>query len=133
MTDDARAAGKIRVHVLRGAAQVRELFDWGPIVPIASENVRTAADQAASRTRGVLLYGGGGKYPEAGLWECTPGSWECRVGRDEFCHFLAGRCVYTHESGERTEISGGDAAFFPAGWNGSCEVIETVRKVYLVR
>jgi len=123
-------AEAIRVHVLRGAAEQTRLVEWGPIAPLGEDR---ADRERTSRTRGILLYGGAGNYPEAGLWECTPGAWECRVVRDEFCHFLAGRCVYTHESGERTEIRGGDAAFFPAGWNGACEVIETVRKVYLIR
>ena len=123
-------AEAIQVHVLRGAAEQTQLVEWGAIAPPAGDR----GDRArTSRTRGVLLYGGAGNYPEAGLWECTPGAWQCRVARDEFCHFLAGRCVYVHESGERTEIRGGDAAFFPAGWNGTCEVIETVRKVYLIR
>ena len=117
----------IRVHVLRGAAGRTDLVDWGPIPPLEKEQTH------ASTTRGILLYRAAEKYPEAGLWECSPGKWACRVDRDEFCHFLAGRCVYTHESGDRTEIRGGDAAFFPAGWNGTCEVIETVRKVYLIR
>jgi len=118
----------MRVHVLRGAAGKRDLVDWGTIPPRAG----TAAARS-SHARGVLLYRGPEQFPEAGLWECTPGSWDCRVERDEFCHFLAGRCLYTHESGERTEIGAGDSAFFPAGWNGACEVIETVRKVYLIR
>ncbi len=126
-TKSDAAPGAIRVHVLRGAAGQSDLVDWGPIAPLAGAPERT------SHARGILLYRGADKYPEAGLWECTPGRWECRVGRDEFCHFLAGRCVYTHESGDRTEIAAGDAAFFPAGWNGACEVIDTVRKVYLIR
>jgi len=132
-------AQAVRVHVLRGAAAQTDLVDWGSIAPLGAPAApsRAPADSGEearpSRTRGILLYRGAEKYPEAGLWECTPGSWECRVGRDEFCHFLAGRCVYTHESGERTEIRGGDAAVFPAGWNGTCEVFETVRKVYLIR
>lgn len=112
------------VRVLRGAGGERNLADWGPVAsPL----------RGLSRTRGTLLHKGPGGSPEAGLWECTPGAWACRVERDEFCHFLSGRCVYTHESGERTEICGGDTAFFPSGWNGTCEVLETVRKVYLIR
>ena len=46
---------------------------------------------------------------------------------------LTGRCVYTDDEGERLEIEGGDAAFFPAGWDGTCEVLETVRKTYMIR
>jgi uncharacterized protein len=130
--------GTIGVRVVRAAASVPagEMKDWGPIVPLRDEAGGSPAGgiaaPAASRTRGVLLHKGSGGSPEAGIWECTPGEWECRVTRDEFCHFLSGRCVYTHESGERTELAGGDAAFFPAGWNGRCSVIETVRKVYMI-
>ena len=118
---DGEAGG---VRLLRRAAAHEPLSDWGPI---------TAPIDGASRTRGLLLHRDAGGFPEAGVWECTPGAWECRVARDEFCHFLAGRCVYTHESGARLEIAEGDTAWFPAGWNGRCEVIETVRKVYVIR
>jgi len=31
------------------------------------------------------------------------------------------------------EITTETAAFFPAGWKGTCRVHETVRKVYMVR
>ena len=53
--------------------------------------------------------------------------------RDEFCHFLAGRCTYTHDSGEVIEIAPDTIAFFPAGWAGTCRVHDTVRKVYMIR
>ncbi len=113
-----------RVKKLAGAAGRPDLADWGPV---------SAPLGGVSRTRGLLLHKGPGGAPEAGVWECTPGVWRCQVERDEFCHFLAGRSVYTHESGERTEIAAGDAAYFPAGWSGTCEVAETVRKVYMIR
>lgn len=110
--------------VLKNAAGLTELNDWGPVAePIGPP----------SSTRGVLLHRGAEGWPEAGLWECTPGTWRLKVERDEFCHFLRGRCVYTSSSGKRTEFRGGDSAFFPAGWKGACEVIETVRKVYMIR
>jgi uncharacterized cupin superfamily protein len=115
------------LRVISHPLEAGPLLDWGPIPPPAG------AAPPVSHTRGVLLHKGEGGSPEAGIWECTPGIWECHVTRDEFCHFLAGRCAYTHDSGERTEIRGGDAAFFPAGWRGRCEVRETVRKVYMIR
>ena len=59
--------------------------------------------------------------------------WRCEVERDEFCQFLAGHCIYTDDGGKRLEIEAGDAAFFPAGWSGTCEVLETVRKTYMIR
>ena len=75
----------------------------------------------------------GGAFPEAGYWRCTPGSWRCEVERDEFCHFLEGSCLYTHDNGEEIAIKGGDTAWFPAGWRGRCDVQDTVAKVYLIR
>ena len=122
------ATPKPAVRVLRGAAQIDplSLSDWGPIAPLPGS-------AATSRTRGVLLHKGAGGSPETGIWECTPGEWVCRVERDEFCCFLAGRSIYTDASGEPTSIGPGDIAFFPSGWTGTCLVIETVRKVYMIR
>ncbi len=109
---------------LRQASRIAELTDWGPVAdPI----------EGRSQTSGVLLHKGPEGIPEAGLWVCTPGTWRCEVDRDEFCHFLAGTCIYTHESGEVIEIGPDTAAFFPAGWKGTCRVEETVRKVYMIR
>ena len=101
-----------------------DLVDWGPVAKPVGE--------AVSQTSGRLLHRDGDGGNETGLWVCTPGVWRCEVQRDEFCHFLAGRCVYTADEGERLEIEGGDAAFFPAGWSGTCEVLETVRKTYMI-
>jgi uncharacterized cupin superfamily protein len=55
------------------------------------------------------------------------------VTRDEFCHFLEGRCTYVHESGEVIEIVPDTAAFFPQDWKGVCTVHETIKKVYMIR
>ncbi len=102
-----------------------DLVDWGPVAQPVGEVV--------SHTSGRLLHHDEDGDNETGLWVCTPGIWRCQVERDEFCHFLAGHCVYTDDGGERLEIEGGDAAFFPAGWSGTCEVLETVRKTYMIR
>ncbi|MCP4248764.1 MAG: cupin domain-containing protein, partial [bacterium] len=87
----------------------------------------------ASRTSGVLLHRHVNGDNETGLWVCTPGTWRCKVSRDEFCQFLSGRCIYTEDGGAVTEIAGGDAAFFPAGWRGTCQVLNTVRKTCMIR
>jgi len=111
------------IHVLRQVPDLRDLNDWGPVA---------APIQGASRTSGAILFRDPGGIPESGLWECTPGTWACDVARAEFCYFVAGRCVYVAKDGETAPIEAGDAAWFPAGWTGSCEVLETVRKVYVV-
>jgi len=116
-----------RAAVFAEAARLAEgeLVDWGPVAEPLGDPV--------SRTRGRLLAKGPGGAPEAGYWECTPGTWRCEIARDEFCHFLAGRCVYESDDGERIEIAPGATAFFPAGWRGRCTVIETIAKVYMIR
>lgn len=109
---------------LKDAASISELVDWGPVaIPL----------QGSSTTSGRLLHKNADGSGECGIWVCTPGWWRCEVTRDEFCHFLAGRCIYTGDSGDVIEIEPGTIAFFPAGWSGTCRVSETVRKVYMIR
>ncbi|HZT20514.1 MAG TPA: cupin domain-containing protein [Dongiaceae bacterium] len=110
--------------VLRGALMAAPLKDWGPVPSMI---------EGRSATAGILLHKGPGGRRESGIWTCSPGHWACRVTADEFCHFIAGRCTYTHESGEVIEIEPDTAAFFPRGWTGACRVHETVRKVYMIR
>ena len=108
---------------LTSATTIGELTDWG-VIPTMIEG--------ESRTSGVILHQGPNGESESGVWTCTPGYWDCHVTADEFCHFLQGRCTYTHESGDVIEIVPDTAAFFPKGWKGTCRVTETIRKVYMI-
>jgi len=101
-----------------------DLVDWG-VIPTMIEG--------ESGTSGRVIHKGPGGVSECGHWTCTPGTWFCHVTRDEFCHFLEGRCTYVHESGEVIEITPDTAAFFPQDWKGTCTVHETIKKVYMIR
>ncbi len=68
----------------------------------------------------------------AGTWECEPGKLALDLDITEFCHLLKGRWILTSESGQVTEINAGDSWIFPKGWKGTSEVVETVRKVYMI-
>lgn len=68
----------------------------------------------------------------AGTWECGPGKMALDLDITEFCHLLKGHWILTSESGQVTEIKAGDSWVFPKGWKGTSEVIETVRKVYMI-
>jgi len=109
---------------IAGASVWDDLVDWGPIPDMVD---------GQSHTSGKLIHKGADGHPEAGIWVCTPGEWRCHVTADEMCHFLSGRCTYTHESGEVIEITPDTSAFFPQGWKGVCKVHETVRKAYMIR
>jgi len=110
--------------VLRNPAALTETVDWG-IIPTMIEG--------ESHVSGVVMHKGPEGQSECGVWICTPGTWECHVTSDEFCHFLEGRCTYVHESGEVIEITPDTAAFFPKDWKGVCTVHETIKKVYMIR
>jgi uncharacterized cupin superfamily protein len=109
---------------IKSPLSLTDLVDWGPI-PTMIEGVST--------TSGKLLHKGPEGRSECGIWRCTPGKWFCHVTRDEFCHFLSGRCTYVHESGEVLEIGPDTAAFFVQDWKGVCTVHETVTKLYMIR
>lgn len=114
----------MKAPVLHAPLEVTETTDWGPIDTMI---------EGQSHTSGVLLHKGPDGQSECGLWICTPGKWNCHVTRDEFCHFLEGRCTYVHESGDVIEVTPDTAAFFPQDWKGVCTVHETVKKVYMIR
>ena len=109
---------------LRGPLTAGPLKDWGAVPTMI---------EGQSVTAGILLHKGPGGRNETGIWTCSPGYWNCHVTSDEYCHFIAGRCTYTHESGEVIEIEPDTVAFFPKDWKGTCRVAETVRKVYMIR
>lgn len=112
----------MKVPIVRNPGALADLEDWGPVPTMI---------EGQSMTSGMFLHRG--PESESGIWVCTPGYWNCHVTSDEFCHFIAGRCTYTHESGEVTEIEPDTAAFFPKDWKGTCRVHETIRKVYMIR
>ena len=68
----------------------------------------------------------------AGTWECEPGTLVLDLEVTEFCHLLEGHWRFTSESGQVSEVKAGDSWVFPAGWKGTTEVVEKVRKVYLM-
>ncbi len=114
-------------HILENAGNLdpASFTDWG--------NVAKPIGEPVSRESGLILFQNEDKSSEMGLWQCSPGRWRCEVENDEFFYVLAGRAVYTEDDGTVTEIGAGMACAFPSGWKGACEVIETVRKVYMVR
>lgn len=97
--------------------------DWIPIPALRS-------NPCGSRT--IQIKPLPNEEPECGLWVCKPGYWSCHITRDEFCHFLSGRCTYRQETGEVVEIGPDTCAFFPKGWRGTCQVHETIKKVYMI-
>ncbi|MGA5699916.1 cupin domain-containing protein [Peterkaempfera bronchialis] len=71
---------------------------------------------------------------EVGVWECGPGRFTAvRDGYDEICQVVSGSATVYTEGGADVELRPGSTLVMPAGWRGTWQVHETIRKVYLVR
>jgi hypothetical protein len=67
----------------------------------------------------------------AGIWECTPGSFPGDYPDSEWCYLISGRVTLTATGSDPVEAGPGTMIFFPAGWQGTWQVHETVRKVFV--
>lgn len=70
--------------------------------------------------------------PDAGVWECSPGTWRRAVVSAEFCHIVSGRGRFYADGGESLELEAGDAVVFPPNTNGTWEILTTLRKTYVL-
>ena len=77
--------------------QLKELKDWGR-VPTMIEGEFLADVRRADFPQPRRLVGVRGVGVHAGA------SGTATVTKDEFCHFLSGRCTYTHELGESSKL-----------------------------
>jgi uncharacterized cupin superfamily protein len=69
---------------------------------------------------------------ETGLWECSPGKFQRQVEQGEVMHILAGVGSFTPEVGEVVHFKAGDTLFFSPQTRGVWEIVETVRKLYVM-
>jgi uncharacterized cupin superfamily protein len=69
----------------------------------------------------------------AGLWECTPGTWEITRTTTETFLVLKGKATITESDGSvRVELVPGLWHTTPSGWSGRWEVTDTVRKMFIL-
>jgi hypothetical protein len=68
----------------------------------------------------------------SGIWESSPGKWRVSYAENEFCGILSGRVVLTGADGKAEEFKTGDAFIIPAGFEGTWETVEPVRKWYAI-
>jgi uncharacterized cupin superfamily protein len=98
------------------------LEDWGP---------RFGADSGNPMMSGRVFYEADGI--EIGVWECTLGGWAIVNRVDmETVRILAGRARLTDADGTAVELRPGDGLVLPKGWSGRWDILETVRKHYVI-
>ena len=69
-----------------------------------------------------------------GIWECETGCWNIRfaVGKEEFFCVISGKVRLHRKDGITVDIGPGEAAVIPAGFEGRFEVLQPVRKYYVI-
>jgi uncharacterized cupin superfamily protein len=68
----------------------------------------------------------------AGVWESSPGKWRVSYTENEFVALLGGKVVLTADDGRAETFGAGDAFVIPAGFSGTWETVEPVRKLYAI-
>ncbi|MEX4002085.1 cupin domain-containing protein [Paraburkholderia sp. EG285A] len=66
-----------------------------------------------------------------GFWESTPGQWTVDYDEAEYCEMLSGVCVVRDARGEEKVLRAGDRFVIPPGFQGTWEVLEACRKVFV--
>ncbi|MBS7538299.1 cupin domain-containing protein [Ancylobacter lacus] len=69
----------------------------------------------------------------AGVWQSTPGSWRVDYEEWEFCCFLEGVSILHEEGRPPVRLAAGDSFVLRPGFKGVWEVVETTRKLYVIR
>jgi hypothetical protein len=107
-----------------GAIPREELDQLGPVkVPLSSPAPALVGRKYIDEAPGI---------DSMGIWECSPGRWQRTIMQEEFAHFIKGRARFISDAGEPLDIEAGDSIWFPANSAGVWEIIEEVRKVYVV-
>lgn len=69
----------------------------------------------------------------AGVWESTPGKWRIVYDEWEYCSILSGVSIVTPDGGAPITLGAGDAFVLQPGFTGTWDVVETTRKLFVVR
>ena len=69
----------------------------------------------------------------AGVWESSPGKWRIAYDEWEFCSLLSGISVVCTDQGDARKLVAGDSFVIRPGFKGTWEVLETTRKLFVVK
>jgi uncharacterized cupin superfamily protein len=109
-----------------------DLIRFGVNAPEAENGKPGNIISGAPQTKVQNYYTDKGGEFFSGVWESTPGKWAISYTEDEFCILLEGRAVLIGENGKAETFKAGDAFVIPAGFKGSWETVEKVRKYYAI-
>lgn len=113
--------GKSAITIASGSGEP-EIAAIDPTKVVSGEPIATTEN----------LYVNGAETFFAGVWSSNEGKWRVAYEEDEFCVLLSGRVVLTDAAGETRTYGAGDAFVIPAGFEGTWETLEPVRKLYAI-
>ena len=67
-----------------------------------------------------------------GIWQSEIGKWRIHYTEEEFCQMLQGVSVVTGADGKAVTLKAGDNFVIPRGFQGTWEVLELSRKIYVI-
>ncbi len=68
----------------------------------------------------------------SGIWESTPGKWSIDYSENELCYLIEGKARLTDAEGHAETFAAGSAFIIPAGFKGSWETLEKLKKYYAI-
>jgi len=103
----------------------------GPVVDHPREDRRV---RGCPRRETWTLYESSDGVTSCGIWICEPGAWRIVFPptKEEYFFVLEGRVRLHDAAGGHTEVAAGQGAVIPAGFEGMFEVLEPVRKHFVV-
>jgi uncharacterized cupin superfamily protein len=80
------------------------------------------------------LYESADGLMSAGIWSCEVGRWRIvfPAGKEEYFFVLQGVVRLHDRMGQHVEVRAGQGAVIPGGFEGAFEVVEPVRKHFVV-
>lgn len=110
-------------------------FDPPAAAPVIDHPRSDRRELGDPERRTWALYESADGVATCGMWECEVGRWRIvfPAGKDEYFFVLQG-LVRLHDgtAGGYTEVRAGQGAVIPGGFKGSFEVVERVRKHFVV-
>jgi uncharacterized cupin superfamily protein len=100
-----------------------------PWEPVAADKRLSGTPQ----TRTWVHYEDVTRSLSAGEWEATPGKWRIAYTEWEYVHVLTGRCTLTGDDGTTLTAGPGEAFVIEPGFSGTWEVLEPMRKRWVIR
>ena len=80
------------------------------------------------------LYESADGVTSVGIWSCEPGMWRIAfaAGKEEYFFVLEGHVRLHDAQGVAVDVRVGEAAVIPAGFEGAFEVVQAVRKHFVL-